>query len=68
MCRCSPGPKGTVTAGTFKPDGQTFVELNESPGETMADKDPERSKCVTEAMMKMTGLDIAALRHARETQ
>ena len=33
-------------------------------GEMMADKDPERSSRVMKAMLQMTKIDIAALRHA----
>jgi len=33
-------------------------------GEMMADKDPERSNRVMKAMLQMTKIDIAALRHA----
>ncbi|HYQ88714.1 MAG TPA: VOC family protein [Candidatus Binatia bacterium] len=35
-------------------------------GEMMADKDPERSNRVMKAMLQMTKIDIAALRHAHD--
>ncbi len=46
--------------------GVTWQIVPANMGELMTDKDPARAKKIMEAMLKMTKLDIAALKRARE--